>query len=140
VFQRNSYNRYVFAMVMAVSLTLIATSITAHMTGLSAEQTDRFVLVTVAAIFGQASATVGRWLIAIPMLALAGLLASFAIPFVAPLTLGLCAGLGTGMTVYFWIRRRSVPAGGRTSARSNSVSSDDPDRATTSVDGNEPST
>jgi serine/threonine protein kinase len=139
VFGRNSYNWHVFAMVMAVSVALLASTITAHMTGLSAEQADRFALVAVAAIFGQASATVGRWLLAIPVLAVAGLLASFTIPFVASLTLGVCAGLGTGMTVYFWIRRRSVPAGGHTSARTSSVSSDDPDRTTTSVDRNEPS-
>jgi hypothetical protein len=124
VFQKNSYNRHVFAMVMALVLTMLMTSIIARASGLMAEQADRFLLVALAAIFGQASVTVGRWLIAIPALAILGLAASFAIPFVAPPSLGVCAGLGTGMTVYFWVRKRrkapdSVRSTGRTSAMSS---------------------
>lgn len=120
VFQKNSYNRHVFAMVMTLVLTMLVTSIIARASGLLAEQADRFLLVALAAIFGQASVTVGRWLIAIPALAILGLAASFAVPFAAPPALGVCAGLGTGMTVDFWTRKRknapdSVHSTGRTS-------------------------
>jgi eukaryotic-like serine/threonine-protein kinase len=127
VFQRNSYNGHVFAMLMALSLTLLTISISARATGLPAEQADRFALIAIAAIFGQASTTVGKWLLAIPAVAVAGLVSSFALPFVASPALGLCSGLGTGMTVYFWIRRRKTPAGGSSTSRTSSVSHDDPD-------------
>jgi serine/threonine-protein kinase len=55
VFQRNSYNMHVFAMLMALALALLTISISARATGLPAEQADRFVLIASAAIFGQAS-------------------------------------------------------------------------------------
>jgi serine/threonine protein kinase len=127
VFQKNSYNRQVFAMVMTLSLAVLMTSISARVTGLTAEHADRFGLVVIAAVFGQASATVGRWLLAIPAIAVAGLLVSFAVPFVAPPILGVCGALGTGLTVYFWRRKRKVPAGGHSTSRSSSVSGDDLD-------------
>lgn len=126
VFRTNSYNRHVFAMVMALALGLLVTTISARASGLAAEQADRFALVVIAAIFGQASATVGRWLLAIPALAVAGLAASFAVPSVASPILGVCAGLGTGITVYFWVRkRRKAPASGHSTERTSAMSSED---------------
>jgi serine/threonine protein kinase len=125
VFQTNSYNRHVFAMVMALGLGILVTTISGRASGLAAEQADRFVLVMVAAVFGQASATVGKWLLAIPVFAVAGLAVSFAVPFVASPILGICTGLGTGMTAYFWMRkRRKVPTGGPSTARTSAVSSE----------------
>jgi predicted Ser/Thr protein kinase len=112
VFLRNSYNWRVFAMVMAMALAALAISICARMIELPAAETDRFLLVMLAAGFGQASASVGKWLIAIPVLALMGLLASFMFPFAASVTLGVCFAAGTGMTVYFWTRRTRRPAHG----------------------------
>jgi serine/threonine protein kinase len=112
VFQKNHYNKRVFAMVMALSLAIMATSICARAMGLSAEQTDRFALVMTATVFGQASPSVGRWLVIVPALALLGLVASFAVPFMAPLALGTCVLCGTGLTVYFWSHRRRAPTAG----------------------------
>jgi predicted Ser/Thr protein kinase len=109
VFMRNTYNRRVFAMVMAMAVAAMAISICARVMELSAAQTDRFLIVMLAAVFGQASASVGGWLIAIPVLALAGLVVSFVFPFAASVTLGLCFACGTGMTVYFWTRRSRLP-------------------------------
>lgn len=138
VFQKNSYNRHVFAMVMALGLGTLVTSISARASALPAEHADRFVLVVGAAIFGQASATVGRWLLAIPVLAAVGLAASFAIPFVASPTLGVCMGLGTGMTAYFWIRkRRKPPVGGHSTARTSVLSGDELDHASQSGTGHQ---
>ena len=109
VFQKNSYNQRVFAMIMALASAGIAVTICARAMGLSADQTDRFFLVVIATVFGQASASVGRWLLLIPILALIGLLASIAFPFAAPAMVGLCAVCGTGMMVYFWTRRSRLP-------------------------------
>jgi hypothetical protein len=119
VFEKNHYNQRVFAMVMALALAILATSICARAIGLSAEHTDRFVLVIAGAVFGQASASVGRWLIAVPALAVLGLAGSFVVPFVAPLALGVCVLCGTGMTVYFWSRRRRVPTPGPSTVRTS---------------------
>jgi hypothetical protein len=122
VFQRNSYNARVFAMVMSLALAVFATTICAGAMGLSTEQTDRLLLVLVAAVFGQASASVGRWLIAVPVLALAGLIASFTLPLMGPASLAVCFAGGTGMTMYFWTRRTRLH--GRGTARTTAVSGD----------------
>jgi hypothetical protein len=118
VFEKNHYNQRVFAMIMALGLAVMVISIYARVIGLSVEETDRFALVMAATVFGQASVSVGRWLIAIPALAVLGLVASFAVPFVASLALGLCALSGLGMTVYFWRRRRRVSSTMRTGSLS----------------------
>jgi hypothetical protein len=131
VFQKNSYNQRVFAMIMALALATVATSICARAIGLSANQTDLFMLVMAAAVFGQASASVGRWLIAIPVLALAGLVASSTVPFAAPSILGVCVLCGMGMTVYFWTRRTRLPA--HDTARTSSMSGDNLAKASTST-------
>jgi len=112
VFEKNHYNQRVFTMLMTLGLAILATSICARTIGLSAEQTDRFALIVSAAVFGQASVSVGRWLIAIPGLAVLGLAISFAVPFVASLALGVCTLYGLGMTIYFWRRRRRAPMPG----------------------------
>jgi serine/threonine protein kinase len=125
VFEKNHYNQRVFAMLMALTLAILAASICARAIGLSAEQTDRFILVVAGAVFGQASASVGRWLIAVPALAVLGLAASFAVPFVAPLALGACVLGGTGMTMYFWRRHRRVPTAGPSTVRSGASSNVD---------------
>ncbi|MCX4241404.1 serine/threonine-protein kinase [Paraliomyxa miuraensis] len=124
VFRRNHYNQRVFAMVMALALATVAITICSRLIELSAEQTDRFMLVVAAAIFGQGSASVGRWLGIVPVLALVGLAASFVFPFAAPLTLGICVVCGSGMTAYFWSRRRPVPGAGSPIMRTSAASTD----------------
>jgi hypothetical protein len=110
VFLRNTYNRWVGTMLVSMCGGAIASVIAAHAAALSLEEADRFVLIVVIITFGQASANLNRWYVGVACFGVVGLVASFAIPFLASLTLGLCVTVGFGLTVYLWRRRsRAVP-------------------------------
>ena len=105
VFESNRYNRRVYAMFMTLALTAIATSTVARALGLSAEHTDQFVLIGIAAIFGQASASLDRWFLWVTVVGALGLVISFVAPFAASISLALCVLSGSGLAVFFWSRR-----------------------------------
>jgi len=120
VFLRNTYNRWVGTMVASICGGTIACSLAARAAGLATGEADRFVLILVTVTFGQASVNLNRWYVGIAWCGVVGLVASFAAPFLASVTLGVCIILGFGMTGYAWRRRsRAVPrtdsAGGVTS-------------------------
>ncbi|MCA9690495.1 MAG: serine/threonine protein kinase, partial [Myxococcales bacterium] len=105
VFDRNRYNRRVFAMLLSIALAVFAVTVAGDAAGLAVEDVDRFTVIVIALSFGQATASVERWFVWIGLLGVAGFIASFSLPFLAPLTVAFCAIVGTGAMLYSWGRR-----------------------------------
>ncbi|MEZ4454650.1 MAG: protein kinase [Nannocystaceae bacterium] len=121
IFLRNTYNRWVAAMLLSLAAGTIAVSFAARALALPPGETDRFVLIVIAVSFGQASAGINRWYVVIALFGFVGLIVSAADPFVASVVVGLCVAVGTGLTTYAWRRRRGS---GRRMMTTRSTASD----------------